>query len=46
VPKLEALDFPNTLFGVSREELTMDTLTSIYVDLFGEPVTTAPSTDR
>lgn len=34
-PKLKALDFPTTLFGVAREELTMDALTSIYVDLFG-----------
>jgi carbonic anhydrase/acetyltransferase-like protein (isoleucine patch superfamily) len=34
-PKLRALDFPTTLFDVPREELTMDRLTSIYVDLFG-----------
>ncbi len=34
-PKLKALDFPNTLFEVPREELTMEKLTSIYVDLFG-----------
>ena len=33
-PKLKALDFPSTLFGVAREELTMDKLTSIYVELF------------
>jgi carbonic anhydrase/acetyltransferase-like protein (isoleucine patch superfamily) len=35
-PKLKALDVPNTLFGVAREELTMGKLTSIYVGLFGE----------
>ena len=34
-PKLKALDFPKTLFAVSREALTMDRLTQIYADLFG-----------
>lgn len=34
-PKLRALDFPATLFEVPREELTMERLTSTYVDLFG-----------
>jgi gamma-carbonic anhydrase len=34
-PKLKALDFPRTLFDVPREQLTMERLTSIYVDLFG-----------
>jgi carbonic anhydrase/acetyltransferase-like protein (isoleucine patch superfamily) len=34
-PKLKALDFPRTLFDVAREDLTMEKLTSIYVELFG-----------
>jgi carbonic anhydrase/acetyltransferase-like protein (isoleucine patch superfamily) len=34
-PKLKQLDFPGTLFGIAREDLTMEKLTSIYVELFG-----------
>jgi gamma-carbonic anhydrase len=34
-PKLRELDFPNTLFGVSRGELTMEALTTYYGRLFG-----------
>jgi carbonic anhydrase/acetyltransferase-like protein (isoleucine patch superfamily) len=33
-PKLKALDFPNTLFGRSRDELTMEAMTAFYVELF------------
>jgi carbonic anhydrase/acetyltransferase-like protein (isoleucine patch superfamily) len=34
-PKLKELDFPNTLFAIPREDLTMDGLTEIYAALFG-----------
>jgi gamma-carbonic anhydrase len=34
-PHLKQLDFPGTVFGVPREELTMERLTLIYAELFG-----------
>jgi gamma-carbonic anhydrase len=34
-PKLKALDFPNTLFGIPRDELTMEAMTRVYAELFG-----------
>jgi carbonic anhydrase/acetyltransferase-like protein (isoleucine patch superfamily) len=34
-PKLKALDFPGTVFGVPREELTMGRLAGSYGELFG-----------
>lgn len=37
-PKLRALDFPGTLFGVPRDELTMGRMTAIYGDVFGRHV--------
>lgn len=33
-PKLKDLDFAGTVFDVAREDLSMDRLTSIYVELF------------
>jgi hypothetical protein len=32
---LKELDFPNTLFGASRDDLTMERMTAIYRELFG-----------
>jgi gamma-carbonic anhydrase len=37
-PKLKALDFPGTLFNVSRDELTMGRVTSIYGEVFGRHI--------
>jgi gamma-carbonic anhydrase len=34
-PVLKELDFPKTLFGASRDELTMEKMTAIYGQLFG-----------
>jgi gamma-carbonic anhydrase len=49
-PELKALDFPNTLFAVAREDLTMDRITQIYAGLFGvhrddRVIARDPSTD-
>lgn len=35
-PKVKELDFPNTLFGVSRDDLTMEMVTTIDAELFGQ----------
>jgi gamma-carbonic anhydrase len=35
-PRLKALDYPRTVFGTPREDLTMERLTTIYVELFGD----------
>jgi gamma-carbonic anhydrase len=32
---LKELDFPKTLFGVSRDDLTMEKMTASYRELFG-----------
>ncbi|MBB5790235.1 gamma carbonic anhydrase family protein [Jiangella mangrovi] len=34
-PKLKALDFPGTVFGVPREELTMGRIAAAYGEVFG-----------
>lgn len=34
-PLLKALDFPGTVYGVPRDELTLEKLTAIYAELFG-----------
>jgi len=34
-PKLKALDFPGTVFGIPRAELTMRKLTAGYLEAFG-----------
>lgn len=34
-PKLKALDFPRTLFDLSRDELTTGRMTAIYGEVFG-----------
>jgi gamma-carbonic anhydrase len=34
-PMLKELDFPKTLFGVSRDDLTMEKMTASYRELFG-----------
>lgn len=34
-PKLKTLDFPRTLLGIAREDLTMEKLTSVYGEAFG-----------
>lgn len=41
-PKLKQLDFPGTVFGIDRADLTLDGLTSGYAELFGRHRTMRP----
>jgi carbonic anhydrase/acetyltransferase-like protein (isoleucine patch superfamily) len=34
-PLLKALDFPGTVYGVPRDQLTLEKLTALYAELFG-----------